>query len=56
MKDESRAKKTAVVVGTITNDVRLFDMPKMTVSDQYLTFRVRGLLGKNIVKTKNILK
>ena len=32
MKDASRQNKTAVVVGTVTNDLRLFDMPKMTVS------------------------
>ena len=38
MKDESRVKKTAVVVGTITNDVRLFDMPKMTVSGHFINF------------------
>jgi len=38
MKDESRVKKTAVVVGTITNDVRLFDMPKMSVSGHFINF------------------
>ena len=32
MKDASRVAKTAVVVGTVTNDVRLFDMPKLTVN------------------------
>jgi hypothetical protein len=32
MKDESRATKTAVVVGSVTNDVRLFDVPKLTVN------------------------
>jgi hypothetical protein len=32
MKDASRQGKTAVVVGTVTNDVRLFDVPKLTVS------------------------
>ena len=32
MKDESRANKTAVVVGSVTNDVRLFDVPKLTVN------------------------
>ena len=31
MRDESRTSKIAVVVGTITNDVRLFDVPKLTV-------------------------
>ena len=32
MKEESRVGKTAVVVGTITNDVRLYEVPKLTVS------------------------
>ena len=31
MKDESRANKTAVIVGTVTNDVRIFDLPKLNV-------------------------
>ncbi len=32
MRDASRVNKVAVVVGTVTNDVRLFDVPKLTVS------------------------
>jgi hypothetical protein len=32
MRDESRRNKIAVVVGTVTNDVRLFEVPKLTVS------------------------
>ena len=32
MKDASRQNKTAVVVGTVTNDLRVFDVPKLTVS------------------------
>lgn len=43
MKDASRQKKTAVVVGTITNDLRLFDMPKMSVSELYIN-RIQLLL------------
>ena len=31
MKDAGRVGKTAVVAGTITNDVRLFEVPKLTV-------------------------
>ena len=31
MKNESRNGKTAVVVGTITNDLRVFDVPKLSV-------------------------
>jgi len=36
MKEASRVGKTAVVVGTVTNDVRLFDVPKLTVSIDFL--------------------
>ena len=32
MKKEGRAGKIAVVIGTITNDLRVFDVPKLTVS------------------------
>ena len=31
MKHESRKEKIAVVVGTITNDLRIFEVPKLTV-------------------------
>ncbi len=31
MKPTDRKSKIAVVVGTITNDVRVFDIPKLTV-------------------------
>lgn len=31
MKKEGRANRIAVVVGTITNDARIFDVPKLTV-------------------------
>lgn len=32
MKNPERAKKIAVVVGTVTNDLRVFDVPKLSVS------------------------
>ena len=32
MKGEARAGKTTVVVGTVTNDLRLFEVPKLSVS------------------------
>ena len=32
MKKQGRENKIAVIVGTITNDLRLFKVPKMTVS------------------------
>ena len=35
MKDPSCANKTAVVVGSVTNDVRLFEVPKLTVSKNF---------------------
>jgi large subunit ribosomal protein L18e len=46
MKDESRCKKTAVVVGTITNDVRLFDFPKMSVCALHVTEQARARILK----------
>ena len=33
MKKQGRENKIAVIVGTITNDLRLFKVPKMTVSE-----------------------
>jgi hypothetical protein len=41
MKEASRVGKTAVVVGTVTNDVRLFDVPKLTVSINFFKFIFR---------------
>jgi large subunit ribosomal protein L18e len=32
MKDPSREKLTAVIVGTVTDDQRIFEVPKLTVS------------------------
>jgi large subunit ribosomal protein L18e len=32
MKKDGRQSKIAVVIGTITNDLRLFEVPKITVS------------------------
>jgi Ribosomal protein 60S L18 and 50S L18e len=32
MKKQGREGKVAVVIGTITNDLRLFNVPKLTVS------------------------
>lgn len=32
MGQKDRQGKTAVVVGTVTNDVRLFEVPKLSVS------------------------
>jgi ribosomal protein L18E len=38
MKKDDRKDKIAVVIGTITNDLRIFKVPKMTVS-QILYFK-----------------
>ena len=32
MKKQGREGKTAVVIGTVTNDLRIFKVPKLTVS------------------------
>ena len=34
MKAEDRQNKIAVVVGTVTNDVRIMKVPKLTVSTE----------------------
>lgn len=36
MRNEDRKDKIAVVVGTITNDLRLLDLPKLKVSEHHL--------------------
>ncbi len=43
---KGRESKTAVVVGSITDDVRLYEVPKLTVCALHLTERVRArILG-----------
>jgi large subunit ribosomal protein L18e len=39
---KGRQNKTAVVVGSITDDVRLYEVPKLTVCALHLTERVRA--------------
>jgi ribosomal protein L18E len=46
MKKEGREGKTAVVVGTITDDKRIFEIPKLTVSADFSPFsRVGAIYG-----------
>lgn len=40
MRNEDRKDKVAVVVGTITNDLRLLDLPKLKVSINCVRLRV----------------
>ncbi|KAF7492824.1 60S ribosomal protein L18 [Sarcoptes scabiei] len=44
--NEQNKDKLAVVVGTITDDVRLFDVPKMTVAALKVTKRARARILK----------
>ena len=37
MKKEGREGKTAVVIGTVTNDLRIFKVPKLTVAALHVT-------------------
>merc|ERR1712107_41483 len=46
MKKAGNADKVAVVAGTITNDIRIFDIPKMTVC----ALRVTGKARERILK------
>ena len=42
MKGEDRADKIAVVVGTVTNDLRIFKIPKLKVSSvQFLVTNMK---------------
>ena len=46
MSSEARQEKIAVVVGTITDDVRLFDVPKLTVAALSVTKGARARILK----------
>merc|ERR1711983_203227 len=46
MKKAGNADKVAVVVGTITNDIRIFDIPKMTVCALRVTEKARERILK----------
>ena len=46
MKKAGNADKTAVVVGTITNDLRIFEIPKMTVCALRVTEKARERILK----------
>jgi large subunit ribosomal protein L18e len=45
-KSESKESKILVVVGTVTNDVRMYDCPKMTVCALHVTERARERILK----------
>ena len=46
-----RADKTAVVVGTITNDLRIFSVPKLKVSIVKSSFVLWQILNESSVGT-----
>merc|ERR1719319_2137229 len=46
MKKDGRTDKIAVVVGTITNDIRIFEVPKMTVCALHVTEKARERILK----------
>merc|ERR1711862_949815 len=46
MKKAGNADKVAVVVGTVTNDIRIFDIPKMTVCALRVTEKARERILK----------
>merc|ERR1712156_71256 len=46
MKKQGRENKIAVIVGTITNDLRLFKVPKMTVAALHVTEKARERILK----------
>merc|ERR1719371_114312 len=46
LKKEGNATKLAVCVGTVTNDLRIFDVPKMTVVALHVTEKARERILK----------
>merc|ERR1712202_30802 len=46
MKKDGREGKIVVVVGTITNDIRIFEVPKMTVCALHVTEKARERILK----------
>merc|ERR1719229_31026 len=46
MKKDGRQSKIAVVVGTITNDVRVFEVPKMTIAALHVSDKARERILK----------
>merc|ERR1711877_91811 len=46
MKKEGREGKTAVVIGTVTNDLRIFKVPKLTVAALHVTEKARERILK----------
>merc|ERR1712066_775852 len=46
MKKDGREGKTAVVIGTVTNDLRIFKVPKLTVAALHVTEKARERILK----------
>merc|ERR1711956_208957 len=46
MKGEDRADKIAVVVGTVTNDLRIFKIPKLKIAALHVTEKARERILK----------
>jgi large subunit ribosomal protein L18e len=46
MKKDDRKDKIAVVIGTITNDLRIFKVPKMTIAALHVTEKARERILK----------
>lgn len=59
MKKPTREGLIAVVVGTITNDVRLYKVPKLTVAALHVTEKARARIlaagGKNSINNNSLL-
>ncbi|XP_014668646.1 PREDICTED: 60S ribosomal protein L18-like [Priapulus caudatus] len=46
MKLKGRENKTAVIVGTVTDDLRMFDVPKLSICALHVTARARARILK----------
>ena len=50
LKQDDHQEKIVVVVGTVTNDLRIFDLPKISVSHKFVVFdKERGLYSSTRV-------
>ncbi len=52
MKKDGRQNKIAVVIGTITNDLRLFEVPKITVSVNQRLIPIHDIFRYLLVSSK----
>merc|ERR1711970_1015224 len=56
MKYDGREGKTAVVIGTVTDDLRIFTLPKLTVCALHVTARARSRILQGPRKAREVYR